>query len=109
MPRLALYLITRGLFLVILELTIINFVWIPDPTRNIILLQVIWASGWSMILMSVFFCLPKVTVGLIGIMGILCHPMLVKFPVSVNVISQDLLFLLLGGDQQTMSAGNTTY
>lgn len=62
-----------------------------------------------MILSSVSICLPKLLVGLIGIMGILCQPMLISFPVSVNVISQDLLFLLLGGDQQTMSAGNTTY
>ena len=62
-----------------------------------------------MILMSVFIWLPKVIVRLIGIMGILFHPILMSFLVSVKVISQDLLFLLSGGGQQIMSAGSTTY
>jgi len=56
------FLFTRGLFLMLLEVTIVAFAW---PTQPLILppqnfwLQVIWAIGLSMIALSVLIYLPR--------------------------------------------------
>lgn len=49
----------RGLFLVLLEITVINFAWTGElpPTR--IYLQVIWALGLSMLALAALLWLPR--------------------------------------------------
>ncbi len=73
---LAVLLLTRGAFLVALELTVASFAWIPDPSRSLLLLQVIWAIGWSMILLAPLVVLPALWVGLVGVALALLHPAL---------------------------------
>jgi uncharacterized membrane protein len=73
---LAFLLVSRGAFLIALELTIIGFAWIPDPSRSLVLLQVIWAIGWSMILLAPLVLMPAWGVGVIGIALCLLHPVL---------------------------------
>ncbi|EPZ51913.1 PF07786 family protein [Bacteriovorax sp. BAL6_X] len=51
------FLLKRGLFLIFLELTLINFSWVGS--FETIWLQVIWAIGLSMILLSGLIHLPK--------------------------------------------------
>ena len=53
------FLLARGVWLVFLELTIVNFGWTFDVTLSFHLLQVIWAIGISMIFLSVIIFLPK--------------------------------------------------
>lgn len=53
------FLFTRGLWLVIAEITLINFGWDFFQVFSIVILQVIWALGISMIALSVFVYLPK--------------------------------------------------
>jgi uncharacterized membrane protein len=71
--QLAHFLWTRGLWLVFLELTFLplawGFSWKPDRFALI----VIWAIGWSMILLSAAIRLPVRTVGAIGLGIILLH------------------------------------
>ena len=43
------FLLTRGMWMVFLELTFMRIGWTPDPLYRITMLQVIWAIGWSMI------------------------------------------------------------
>lgn len=73
---LAFLLTTRGAFLIALELTIVGFAWIPDPSRSYMLLQVIWAIGWSMILLAPLVFMPPSFVPGIGIALCLLHPAL---------------------------------
>ncbi|WP_257459577.1 DUF1624 domain-containing protein [Archangium lipolyticum] len=66
------FLLKRGLFLVLLELTLINFAWtfsFPAPTYY---LQVIWAIGLSMIALAGLLWLPRpvlIGVGLVIVFG----------------------------------------
>lgn len=46
------FLRTRGLFLVLLEITVVRMCWMPDPGYHFTLIQVIWAVGWSMVILS---------------------------------------------------------
>ncbi len=52
------YLFKRGLFLVALELTVINFAWSFAFPPSILYLQVIWAIGLSMVALAALLWLP---------------------------------------------------
>jgi uncharacterized membrane protein len=51
-PDLSRFLVTRGLWLILLELTVIRVAWTFNfDFEHYLLARVIWAIGWSMILM----------------------------------------------------------
>lgn len=52
------FLWTRGLWMIVLELTFVRFAWIPDPFYRFSVLQVIWALGWAMLALSALTWLP---------------------------------------------------
>jgi uncharacterized membrane protein len=69
---LSIWLIKRGIWLVIAEVTIVNFGWMFHLPLKEIYLQVIWAIGISMILLAGIIHLPKklaLAICLIGIFG----------------------------------------
>jgi uncharacterized membrane protein len=74
-PRGALsrFLLTRGLWLLVIEITVVKFGWAfnLDPYQTI--LQVIWAIGWSMIALAGLVWLPLPIVGLFGVAMIASH------------------------------------
>lgn len=71
--QLARFLWTRGLWLVFLELTFLKMAWGFSWNPDRFALIVIWAMGWSMILLSAAIRLPVRAVGAIGIGIILLH------------------------------------
>ncbi len=54
----AAFLLKRGLFLVVLELTLVNFAWTFQLPPETLYLQVIWAIGLSMIALAGLLWLP---------------------------------------------------
>src|SRR6478736_3441100 len=56
--ELSLFLIKRGVFLIILEVTIITLGWTFNPFYNVLILQVMWAIGASMIMLGLLIHLP---------------------------------------------------
>jgi uncharacterized membrane protein len=73
--KLAGYLILRGLLLVLLELTIVKFGWTLQWShyQSFTMLQVIWAIGWSMVLLGFLVWLPPWLIGLFGLTIIFGH------------------------------------
>ena len=66
--KLARFLLTRGILLVFLELTVIRFFWTFNlDFSNFMLAGVIWMLGWCMIILSAFVRLPASTIGIIGL------------------------------------------
>jgi len=66
---LARYLITRGLLLIVLELTVIRLSWTFSLDYSQFLLAgVIWMLGWCMVLLAALITLPVRAVGIIGLL-----------------------------------------
>ncbi|WP_218144968.1 DUF1624 domain-containing protein [Nitrosospira briensis] len=74
--QLAIRLLTRGLWLVILELTVVRFSWYFNLDYNQMSLQVIWALGWSMVVLSALIYLPLWAIASVGILMISAHNLL---------------------------------
>ena len=79
LPAARRFLFTRGLWLIVLELTIVRFAWIPEPFYRFILLQVIWTLGWAMLALSALSFLPIRVVLAVGLGIALGHNLLDPF------------------------------
>jgi uncharacterized membrane protein len=71
--ELSAFLVKRGLWLVFLELTIINFAWFFNMQFSLVTLFVIWTLGIGMIVLAAFIHLPFKWVLATGILLIVGH------------------------------------
>ncbi len=69
-------LLSRGLWLVVLEVTVVRFGWLFDLNYQLVVLQVIWAIGVSMVCLAGLMWLPRGLVLAIGLVMIAGHNML---------------------------------
>lgn len=68
------FLVTRGLWLILLELTIVKLgVFFNPDIRFLGFLQVIWVIGVSMIVLAVLIYLPKSVIAALGLLMIALH------------------------------------
>jgi uncharacterized membrane protein len=68
------YLLTRGLILVLLELTVIRVAWTFNfRFGDYLLAGVIWMLGWCMVLMAALVWLPVAAIGAFGVAVIFLH------------------------------------
>jgi uncharacterized membrane protein len=70
------FLFTRGVWLIFVELVIINFAWTFDVTYSLLILQVIWAIGIGMIVLSGMVFLPESLILAIGLVLVFSHNLL---------------------------------
>lgn len=73
------FLLKRGLFLMVLEIVVVNFLVVFDPLYRFIGLQVIWVIGLSMVLLSFLIYLPLRVLFIIGMVMVVGHNMLDGF------------------------------
>lgn len=66
----------RGLFLVLLEVTVVNFAWTFQFPPVKVFLQVIWVIGLSMLALSILVWLPRKALLLLGLMLVAGHNLL---------------------------------
>jgi uncharacterized membrane protein len=75
--KLAKFLVSRGLWLVVLELTLLRFAWTFNfDYAHYSLAGVIWMIGWCMVLLAGIIYLPMRAIALVGIVTIVAHPVL---------------------------------
>ena len=67
--QLSAFLIKRGLWLIAVELVFISFGITLNPLYNVLILQVIWAIGGSMVLLGLLVWL-RASVTVIGVIGV---------------------------------------
>lgn len=70
------YLAKRGLFLIVLELTLINFAWTFALPPQMVYLQVIWAIGLSMLALAALIWLPHRVQIALGVLIVAGHHLL---------------------------------
>ncbi|WP_430317990.1 DUF1624 domain-containing protein [Pseudomonas nitroreducens] len=70
------FLLKRGLFLVLLEVTLVNFAWTFQLPSKVIYLQVIWAIGLSMLALSALVWLPRAALVGLGLVLVAGHNLL---------------------------------
>ncbi|MGU1045563.1 DUF1624 domain-containing protein [Pseudomonas aeruginosa] len=70
------FLFKRGLFLVALELTLVNFAWTFQLPPTVIYLQVIWAIGLSMLALAALLWLPRPLLAALGVLLVAGHNLL---------------------------------
>lgn len=70
------FLFKRGLFLVLLEVTLVGFGWSFQFPPTVMYLQVIWAIGVSMVALSALLWLPRGALALVALVIIAGHNLL---------------------------------
>jgi len=93
-PAISRYLLKRGLFLVVLELTVINFAWTFAFPPKMLYLQVIWAIGLSMLALAVLLWLPRGWQFVVGIAIVAGHHLLDAVHVAPGEAGQVLWAIL---------------
>src|SRR5262245_9498716 len=72
--KLSWFLVTRGAWLVLLELTVIRIAWTFNlDFAHYMLAGVIWMLGWCMVLMAAFVHLPVRVIAIVGIAIVALH------------------------------------
>ncbi len=88
------FLVSRGVWLIFVELVIVNFAWTFDITYSFRLLQVIWAIGISMVALSALVFLPDKWILAIGMMLVFGHNLLDPITVQGSD-TQDIIWYTL--------------
>lgn len=100
----AAFLLKRGAFLIVLELTLVNFAWTFAVPPAIFYLQVIWAIGMAMIALAGLVYLPRGWIAGIGIAIVAGHNLLDPIAIApgapghaIWAVLHDRGFIDLGG------------
>jgi uncharacterized membrane protein len=108
------YLVTRGLILVLLELTVIRVAWTFNfDFGEYLLAGVIWMLGWCMVLLAGLVWLPNVAIAAFGLGVIFLHNLMDFLPATTaEQLSQSTLaplwqILYFGGPIQLGQDGPT--
>jgi len=88
--ELCLFLLKRGLWLMLLETVVINFAWSFNPAYPLFRLQVIWALGICMVFLSAIIYLPPKIILILGLVILFGHNMLDNIHATGNSISDFL-------------------
>lgn len=80
------FLLKRGLFLILMEITVINFLWGGQYPPDMFFLQVIWCIGICMIFLSFLIYLKPRSILLIGVLIICSHNYFLDFSVNSESI-----------------------
>ncbi|MEP6737443.1 MAG: heparan-alpha-glucosaminide N-acetyltransferase domain-containing protein [Chryseolinea sp.] len=83
--ELSFFLVKRGIWLIVLEFTVVNFGWLFNAEFPLLLVIVIWTLGISMIALAGFIHLPFAGVAITGALLVFGHNLLdnVHFPGSM--------------------------
>ena len=109
--KLARFLVTRGLWLVFLELTVLRLAWTFNfDFAHYMLAGVIWMIGWCMVLMAAVIYLPIAAIVTLGLAIIALHNVTDSFPALLAAMRHGALaplwkILYAGGGIQLGNGG----
>jgi uncharacterized membrane protein len=99
------YMIKRGLWLMLFDLIVMNFILYFDVQFHTVLFSVLACIGFGFILLGVLFQLPTKLLGVIGLGIIITHGLYGMYTTELNDITQSVLNPLLTLSVIPLSAG----
>lgn len=87
------FLFTRGLWLIFIELTVVNLAWTFDIGLGLHIFQVIWAIGICMVFLSALIYLHKQLLIIIGLLILLGHNLLDGITAQGNDLASVLWYM----------------
>ncbi|MCR6720490.1 MAG: heparan-alpha-glucosaminide N-acetyltransferase domain-containing protein [Chitinophagaceae bacterium] len=91
------FLIKRGVWLILIELVIVSLAITFNPLYNFLILQVIWAIGWSMIFLGLLVRTSYAAIVVIGVLLVLGHNIFDIYPAAGSSPVMQVLFTSPGG------------
>ncbi|HEX7847279.1 MAG TPA: heparan-alpha-glucosaminide N-acetyltransferase domain-containing protein, partial [Chitinophagaceae bacterium] len=104
--ELSAFLFTRGLWLMFVDVVIMTFGWNFDITYHVVIFNVIWAFGVSMLIMALLIHLPLRIIFVIGLLLVFGHHLLDDINVDGNNVAAFLWALV--HKQQVFHFGGRT-
>lgn len=86
----------RGLWLIVLEFTIVNLGLFFDPGFHTLLFEVIAAIGFGFIILSIVLKLSSKAIGIIGLAIMFCHDLFTLIPFEKGSMTMAILSPLFG-------------
>jgi uncharacterized membrane protein len=104
------FLIKRGIWLILVEITVITFGLTFNPLFNFIILQVIWSIGWSMLLLGVLSRISHKLVTVVGILLFFGHNIIdyLNLP-AAGSLSAELISILFTTSTKVIPIGSEHY
>jgi uncharacterized membrane protein len=90
------HLLKRGLWLILLEFTVVNFALFFDPGFHTLIFEVIASTGVGFIILGLLLKLPAKQIGIIGLVIIFCHNLVPSIPFAENSLFKTVLTPLFG-------------
>lgn len=88
------FLLKRGAFLILLELSVVNFAWTGEFPPSVVYLQVIWAIGISMVALAALLWLPRSLLLVLGVALVAGHNLLDGYRDGAPGLAQTLWLIL---------------
>ncbi len=97
--QLSAFLIKRGLWLILVEVVILTLAFSLNPLYNVIILQVLWAIGFSMVLLGLVVRVPLPVIAILGSLIFFSHDILdyMHLPKTGTASTFDNLFFTAQG------------
>lgn len=103
------FLLKRGLWLILLEVTLVRLGWLFNFDYSLVVFQVIWAIGWSMLFLSLLIHLPyKLLLGF-SLLMIAGHNLLDVYTTTPDTPWGIAWFILHQGGGVPWGEGNTIF
>src|SRR5688572_10678481 len=93
--ELSVFLLKRGLWLILMEIFVMNFAFSFDITFSFTAIQVIWAIGISMVIMGLMIWLPFPAILITGLLIVFLHNSLDPYEATLNGQSPGILYDLI--------------
>jgi len=103
-PQLSRFLVTRGIWLIVVEMTVMHYLFFLDFFRSPILFLILWAIGWSMIILAGLIYLPTRVLVVFSLAVVAGHNLLDRFQAEQfgaaswlwKILHQNGVFLVKG-------------
>ncbi len=107
--QLSAFLIKRGLWLILVEVVILTFAFSLNPFYNFFVLQVLWAIGFSMVVLGIVVWAPLRVIAVIGALIFLGHDILDYLQLPKAGIDNVLLRLFFTAKGTVLPLGNNHF